>query len=188
MSQDRAEYQKAYYLANAEKARARTSAWRKANPERAKEAVSRHYAANRDAVLAYSKEYRTENAERIAAAKRTEQYRQYKSEYDKKYRCENLDRVRAKKVARRAIQLSAPGRFSAEDVRELLKAQGSKCANLTCRKPIKRRSYHIDHVVPLSKGGSNWPDNLQLLCPACNLRKQAKPPEQWAAENGLLFC
>jgi 5-methylcytosine-specific restriction enzyme A len=30
---------------------------------------------------------------------------------------------------------------------------------------------HIDHVVPLARGGTNAMDNIQLLCSRCNLRK-----------------
>jgi 5-methylcytosine-specific restriction endonuclease McrA len=33
---------------------------------------------------------------------------------------------------------------------------------------------HIDHIVPLAKGGKNELDNLQLLCGKCNLKKGAK--------------
>ena len=35
--------------------------------------------------------------------------------------------------------------------------------------------YHIDHIIPISKGGSEWDlDNLELSCPTCNLKKGAK--------------
>lgn len=46
---------------------------------------------------------------------------------------------------------------------------------------------HIDHIWPLSQGGSNLAHNLQLLCPRCNLSKgwQVHPKdmgriEQWS--------
>ena len=33
--------------------------------------------------------------------------------------------------------------------------------------------WHVDHITPVARGGSNAPCNLQLACPACNLEKAA---------------
>lgn len=33
--------------------------------------------------------------------------------------------------------------------------------------------YHVDHVEPISRGGTNAPENLQILCAPCNLAKGA---------------
>lgn len=39
--------------------------------------------------------------------------------------------------------------------------------------------FHLDHVVPVSKGGENTEDNLVVACAACNLSKRDKTPEEW---------
>ena len=62
-------------------------------------------------------------------------------------------------------------------------AQRWKCA--ACQCAIRKR-YHIDHIVPLAKGGRHEPRNIQLLCATCNLRKGAKPPEEFMRQLGLL--
>ncbi len=33
--------------------------------------------------------------------------------------------------------------------------------------------YHLDHVLPLSEGGTNDPTNFQILCKKCNLKKKS---------------
>lgn len=48
-----------------------------------------------------------------------------------------------------------------------------------CRRKINLSDAHIDHVVPLSQGGSNDLSNLATACRDCNLSKGARTPEEW---------
>ena len=46
--------------------------------------------------------------------------------------------------------------------------------NYTCQYCGANNDLHIDHIYPFSRGGGNTPDNLQVLCSACNLQKSDK--------------
>jgi 5-methylcytosine-specific restriction endonuclease McrA len=43
-----------------------------------------------------------------------------------------------------------------------------------CRKCGSQERIHLDHIIPVSKGGSDAVENLELLCQSCNLSKGAK--------------
>lgn len=50
---------------------------------------------------------------------------------------------------------------------------GGVCAY--CKAALDRDgNWHLDHVVPRVRGGSDADDNLKLACPACNLSKAAR--------------
>ncbi|MBU3013933.1 HNH endonuclease [Poseidonibacter lekithochrous] len=54
----------------------------------------------------------------------------------------------------------------------LLKNNNYKCFNCGCDVSFSNSS--IDHIIPLSKGGTNNEDNLVLLCNKCNILKADK--------------
>jgi hypothetical protein len=47
----------------------------------------------------------------------------------------------------------------------------------SCRECPSKENLEIDHVIPVSKGGTGDPNNLQVLCRSCNRRKRTKLPE-----------
>jgi 5-methylcytosine-specific restriction endonuclease McrA len=112
------------------------------------------------------------------------------AEYDReraksRYR-ENKEAAYAKNHRRRAILLGALGKYSPQEIKELLRKQNCRCAEPTCGSSLKKK-FHRDHIMPLTLGGGNSISNIQLLCPTCNLRKRAKHPVVWAQENGRLL-
>lgn len=71
---------------------------------------------------------------------------------------------RVDKTNQRAKRYGA-GSISMADLRAIEERDAGRCA--FCRMPTKE----IDHGIPMSRGGPNRRDNLQLCCRACNLRK-----------------
>lgn len=130
------------------------------------------YIDNKEKIRIDKLEYRSENKESIAERQRVSRSR-------------NKSVIINRNRNRRAKSKMAEGSHSASDITSMLERQKHKCAN--CRCCLKESGYHVDHIQPLSRGGSNWPSNLQCLCPTCNLKKHAKDPLDWAQENGRLI-
>jgi 5-methylcytosine-specific restriction endonuclease McrA len=130
------------------------------NPERARE-IDRIWAAN--------------NPDKLLAKER-------------KRRLNHPDKTKLRGIQASAIRRSrkrmATGSFTVKDINEILKAQKGRCAY--CRKKLSR-SYHVDHIVPLARGGTNERRNIQVTCKKCNLAKNSKDPMRFAQELGRLL-
>lgn len=93
-------------------------------------------------------------------------------EYKRQYYLRNKEAYLARGHRRRVLIGRSPGHFTSDDVARVKVQQRNKCG--ACRQPLKK--YHVDHVVPLARGGTNEARNIQLLCPSCNCRKHARDP------------
>lgn len=146
-----------YAANNREQERSRAADWRKNNPEKARSLSRAIYLKNRPAVLEYVRKYRAENPERA-------------SHWAKN---------------RQARKRAGGGSLSKAHVDFLLTWQSGKC--LTCNVDFASTGYHVDHVIPLAKGGEHCDGNVQLLCPTCNKRKATRSLFEFltilAAEN-----
>lgn len=160
------------------------------------ERATDYYSENRDKVLDYHRVYYVENRTQINKKARdrrikcADQIRLYKQDYqrrnkekisqrERQRRKDNPEKRRAQNAQRRSRERS--GRITSDDIREQYRAQRGRC--WWCGKSVDNE-YHVDHVIPLARGGSNVPRNIVIACPKCNLSKNAKLPQEW---NGRLF-
>lgn len=65
----------------------------------------------------------------------------------------------------------------------LLEVFGHRCAY--CRKEPGRKGWTVDHVIPLSKGGTWRMENLVPACAKCNNEKSSHELPLWMAKRGL---
>jgi 5-methylcytosine-specific restriction endonuclease McrA len=144
-------------------------AWYAANKEHKKDhrnAVARIWARdNKERHNANSRAWREANKERAAAIT---------SAWVKR----NPDKANAQTNARRARLRNVGGHYTATDIQLLRQQQNDCCAAPHCGIHLAGKGT-VDHIVPLVRGGSNWPENLQLLCKSCNSKKQDRTMEEW---------
>jgi 5-methylcytosine-specific restriction endonuclease McrA len=152
------------YRNNKERYSEQNRAWREANRERYLELNRNYYRRNRRVILGKMKAARDANPE--ADRERSRQWRR-----------KNPEKARALSAKHRRLRLDAPGSHTAEDVRWRYEIQKGCC--YWCRKNVGDE-YHVDHVIPISRGGSDGRENIVIACPTCNRSKHNKMPEEFA--------
>jgi 5-methylcytosine-specific restriction endonuclease McrA len=129
------------------------------NPERHSAAMKRNYQENKEERKAASRKRYSENKETI---------RVKQNAYNKTPAGREADRLHH--LRRRALKEGASGTCNKTQLRSRIDVFGGRCWVPGCGKTYEE----IDHVIPLSKGGTNWPVNLRPICKKHNCQKHDK--------------
>lgn len=167
----------AYRAANKDKIKAYRSQYQEAHREEFRKRSAAYLEANRDAI----------NAKARANYDPATSWEKLNPDRAKAYRKAYVASVRHKRAAyeqNRRAKKAAGGELPVDIVQRLLELQKGKCA--CCAKPLKGL-YHLDHIMPISRGGENTELNVQLLLPRCNLSKNAKDPIDYMQSKGFLL-
>lgn len=150
----------------------RATAWAKENKEKKSAYLKSYYQANKERASSQAKARYEKN-------RSCPEWVAKERERQAKKHAENPEHKRSAVRTRRARIKKAEGNHNAKDIASILISQNHRCTYCnTCLK----RGYVVDHIVPLSRGGTNWPENLQCLCAECNGRKWCKSHEQFLEE------
>jgi len=187
----------AYYAEHREEHAERAAAYRAEHREEIAARRATYYANHRNEYADYHQAYYTEHRDQIVL-RGVRYYTEHRKEislraavYYVEHRDETLARsaawqkanpgkVRANCHRRRARKAGNGGSHTAEDIQCQGDSQNWKCwwRGPGCAVDCKD-DYHVDHLIPLARGGHNNPSNIVIACPKCNLSKQDKLPGEW---------
>lgn len=141
------------------------------DPEKCRERWAKYYAENKKDLIRKRIEFDPVRRRAIARAYHA-RHRERRLAENKRWRQENSKhRAQMFKIysqQRRARVLGAPGSCSREQLTARWDYFGGRCWMCGCEATA------IDHVIPLARGGSNWPANLRPACRSCNSAKGAR--------------
>jgi len=172
--------------------------WRARNKEEIKLSAHKYYEAHKDHHNAITREYHETHKDILKlkclewnnnheAQRRTTSKVWYEAHKDQKivsardWKRKNPLAGRINNHRRRVLIKKAIGILTKADIELQYKNQKGQC--WWCGVKLSEK-YHIDHRVPLSKGGLHDRSNVVLSCAHCNQSKGARLPQEWA---GRLF-
>lgn len=153
-----AERQRRYRERHADRVKASQQKWLAENPERRKEVVQAHYQRNKASENARAVAWRKANPDRI---------KEHRRGWHQRHREANIARMAARRAKAREYVVSD---------RDLRRIMAQPCAHCGSGERL-----HLDHIVPLARGGQHAVGNLQMLCQRCNQSKGKKVMTEWRA-------
>lgn len=148
----------AYYRSHREERVAYTAAYQRSH----KEERAAYTAAYTQEHLAERAAWRRRNSAK--AVSRAKAWRKANPERHK----DHLRRASAVRHARKKGAYIGP-RFTHAEIYE---RDAARCH--ICGRKVSKKAWHLDHIMPLAKGGDHSRRNVAVACARCNTRKGAK--------------
>lgn len=112
--------------------------------------------ANREKLASKAREYYAENSDRIKAVQKI-------------YRESNPDVVKGCRIRRRARLADSIGQRTVQQTKARWEYHGNKCIYCGTDKNLSD-----EHLIPLARGGTDWPANIAPSCRSCNSKKHTR--------------
>lgn len=128
-----------------------------------------YHIENREVILDNHKDYYLINREAVLA-----KVIAYRKEHPEVYRASNSKR--------RAQKRGAICDVTSAQIERLKKEYSYCCAYCGCQTD-ENNPLHIDHMIPLSKGGQHLIENLLPACRRCNLKKFNMGWDEWCKKD-----
>ena len=160
---------KEWYTANSEHLVQKAMEWQRNNPERTVASIRKWEKNNPDKVKTYRQNSNKKQWQRIKNnPELLKSDRARKSKFVKGLEY-SPEKNRSKHHKRRTRIYKSEGFHTPAEWGALCVQYGNICLCCKEKKPLT-----LDHIIPLSRGGSNSIDNLQPLCHQCNSRKGSR--------------
>lgn len=185
----RAEHVKYYSVeANRQKMRESGKLWAQKNRDKRKLIDKRCKTKHREKYLAAGRKHHWLNRDRVLAynKRNRERFRVLVANWKKA----NPEKVKAMNRKRVETGQAAEGAH-----RRRARARANGIANCAARVKFLRLmplcqycftsigKATIDHIIPLSRGGAHYPNNLVASCPSCNSQKHNKLLSEWVGRR-----
>lgn len=115
----------------------------------------------------------------ISTLKTTYQCNQSKRIYPAYWCCEvDMQQVRAE-IKPKPRYAPPKSKYKREKISIELRVMIYERDNHQCQACFSSYNLGIDHMLPVSRGGKNNPENLQTMCQSCNGKKGTKTMDEW---------
>lgn len=150
--------------------------WRAKNPERTRELNRNNMKSEKRKISLVA--WREKNREKLRKQNMVRYHKDPEkfNAMSRNWKSKNQEVCRTYCRNRKALLKNAEGHHTKSDIDALYTQQHGEC--VVCATSLLD-GYHVDHIVAISKGGRNSPDNLQLLCAPCNQSKGDKDFDEW---------